>query len=247
MVITITMNPAIDRTVTIPRLVHGGLNRIQMVETDIGGKGINVSKTIRALGGQSVALGFAGGGNGSLLEKSLKRLGIETAFIPVDGEIRCNTKIVESNGSVTELNEPGFTVEPPQLEALLHRIEDYASKDTVFVLSGSLPKGAGTDVYAEIIQKVRGKGGRVLLDADGEVFRSAVEAVPHIIKPNRMELEQYYGVRGATLEELCKMGEKLMQKGMTAVVISLGREGALFRKKKKPSMGEAWKWRHAQR
>lgn len=241
MILTVTMNPAIDKTVTIPTLVRGGLNRIQTIETDIGGKGINVSKTIRALGGQSVALGFAGGRNGAFIEKTLRGMGICTAFLPVDGETRCNTKIVEESGAVTELNEPGPEIGEAAVEAFLQMLETYperAEEKTILVLSGSLPKGVEPDIYAKIIKTAHTKGSKVLLDADGEAFRAAIEAVPDMIKPNRAELEAYYGVQNATLEELCKMGEKLIQKGIEKVVISLGSEGALFLEKEKALYGK---------
>lgn len=238
MIITVTMNPAIDRTVTIPTFVHGGLNRIQTVETDIGGKGINVSKTIRALGGQSVALGFAGGRNGALIEKTLRGMGIRTAFLPVDGETRCNTKVVEADGCVTELNEPGPEIGASAVEALLHTIETYAAEGNLFVLSGSVPKGTDTDIYARIIRKVHEKGGRVLLDADGDLFRIALEEKPDIVKPNRAELEACFGVQNADMQEMLSMGQELIQKGVGQVVISLGSEGALFLEKEKALFGK---------
>lgn len=238
MIITVTMNPAMDRTITIPSFVHGGINRIKTVETDIGGKGVNVSKTIKMLGGLSKAIGFAGGNSGDELKNTLKQLGIQPDFIPVNSELRCNTKIVEDNGCVTELNEPGAEVGPMQLEALLRIVNAYAGSGNMFVLSGSVPKGVPVDIYARIIEKVHTKGGKVLLDADGELFRQALEAKPDIIKPNCMEMETLYGVQNAGLEELRSMGEKMLDKGIGKVVISMGSEGALFLEKEKALYGK---------
>ena len=107
MIITVSMNPAIDKTVEVSRLLPGGLNRILKVEYDAGGKGINVSKTIRELGGESIATGFLGGNAGKTIENVLNERNIQNDFIWVDGETRTNTKVFEENGEVTELNEPG--------------------------------------------------------------------------------------------------------------------------------------------
>lgn len=238
MIITVTMNPAIDKTITIPAFVHGGLNRIQTMESDIGGKGINVSRTIKVLGGLSKAIGFAGGNGGERIRTSLKQIGIQTDFIPVNGETRCNTKIVEADGVVTELNEPGAEVTPMQIEALLRIVNAYVAEGALFVLSGSVPKGVPVDIYARITENVHMKGGKVLLDADGELFRKALDAKPDIIKPNRMELESLYGVQDASLEELRSMGEKFIEQGISKVAISLGSEGAIFLEKEKALYGK---------
>lgn len=238
MIITVTMNPAIDRTVTLPAFAHGGLNRIQRIETDIGGKGINVSKTIRALGGYSVAIGLAGGRNGETIERTLQQMGIRTDLIPLNAETRYNIKIVEDNGCVTELNEPGPEVGREQTEALLRLVDAYAAEDAIFVLSGSIPRGVPVDIYAHMIDIVHAKKGKTLLDADGEAFRCALEAGPDIIKPNRAELEALYGVCGSGLTELREMGEKLLQKGIDRAVVSLGAKGALFLEKEKALYGK---------
>lgn len=141
MIITVTMNPAIDKTVDIDRLERGDLNRIKRVELDAGGKGINVSKTIKELGGSSIATGFLGGNSGQIIRQVLKDWGVETDFVEVDGETRTNLKVVEKMGEVTELNEPGPEVTEAQLEALMLKLEGYAGADTLFVLAGSIPKG----------------------------------------------------------------------------------------------------------
>ena len=123
MIITVTMNPAIDKTVDIEKLQPGGLNRIQRVEYDAGGKGINVSKTIRELGGSSIAAGFLGGNAGRTIETVLQEKGIQHDFIWVDGETRTNTKVYEKTGEVTELNEPGPQITGEAVEQLLQKLE----------------------------------------------------------------------------------------------------------------------------
>lgn len=229
MIITVTMNPAIDKTVDISGLVRGDLNRIERVEMDAGGKGINVSKTIKKLGGDSIATGFLGGGSGDIIRQVLKKQGIETDFIEVAGETRTNLKVVEGSGEVTELNEPGPEVTEEQLGLLLEKLDGYAGPDTLFVLAGSIPRGVPVTVYRQITELVHQKGARVLLDADGELFSEALEAIPDMIKPNRAELERYFKMDyRASEKELVRLGTKLIDEGISMAAVSLGQMGAMF-------------------
>lgn len=229
MIVTVTMNPAIDKTIEIETLERGGLNRIIRAEYDVGGKGINVSKTIRELGGESIATGFIGGGTGDTVEKFLAEKGIRTDFIRVSGETRTNTKVYEKTGELTELNEAGPVITEEQQNELLKKLEGYADESTLFVLAGSVPKGIEADIYERIIRQVKEKGAAVLLDADGELFIRAVEAGPDIIKPNRVELEGYMNMDyRASESELAFVGQKLIGKGIKKVAISMGKSGALF-------------------
>ena len=229
MIITVTMNPAIDKTVEIDALKPGGLNRIRKVEYDAGGKGINVSKTIHELGGESIATGFLGGNAGRTIENVLDARKIMHDFIWVDGETRTNTKVFEENGAVTELNEPGPAISEEQIQKLMNKLENYAGVNTLIVLSGSIPGGVGKDIYEKIIRMAHGKGSQVLMDADGEVFRLSLEAGPDIIKPNRVELEEYAGIDyRASGKELLEMTRKLMEKGIHTAAVSMGKSGAMF-------------------
>lgn len=229
MVVTVTMNPAIDKTVEIDSLQPGGLNRIQKVEYDAGGKGINVSKTIHELGGESIATGFLGGNAGKTIGSVLNEKKIQNDFIWVEGETRTNTKVYESNGNVTELNEPGPEIQKEQMEALFTKLEGYAGADTLFILAGSIPNGVDKQVYADITRLVHEKGATVLLDADGELFRNSLEAGPDIIKPNRVELEEYAGMDYRASEgELLQLAKGLMEKGIGTVAVSMGKSGAML-------------------
>lgn len=229
MVVTVTMNPAIDKTVEIDTLIPGGLNRIRKVEYDAGGKGINVSKTIQELGGKSIATGFLGGNTGKTIKNVLDEKNIRNDFIWVDGETRTNTKVFEQNGEVTELNEPGPKISEEQIGQLLGKLETLAGEDTLFVLSGSVPQGVEKDIYGRITRLVHKKGSKVLIDADGELFTKALDAAPDMIKPNRVELEEYAKLDyRASQEELFGLAEELMKKGIGTVVVSMGKSGALF-------------------
>lgn len=229
MIVTVTMNPAIDKTVEIDRLLPGGLNRIRKVEYDAGGKGINVSKTIRELGGESIATGFLGGNAGKTIEAVLTEKGILHDFIWVEGETRTNTKVFEKNGAVTELNEPGPQISESRMEQLIEKLMGYAKEGTLVILSGSIPSGVDKHIYARIIRLLHEKGAEVLLDADGELFRNALSEEPDIIKPNRVELEEYAGYDyRASKEELLNLARDLKEKGIKTIAVSMGKSGAMF-------------------
>ena len=229
MIITVSMNPAIDKTVEIEFLQPGGLNRIQKVEYDAGGKGINVSKTIHELGGESIATGFLGGNAGKTIENVLNEKKIPNDFIWVEGETRTNTKVFEKNGAVTELNEPGPVITEEQMEELLEKLKGYANEKALFILAGSIPSGVDKHIYAQIIRTVHEKGAKVLLDADGELFRNSLAAEPDIIKPNRVELEEYAGIDyRASDEELLGLARELRSGGIETVAVSMGKSGAML-------------------
>lgn len=229
MIVTVTMNPAIDKTVDLEHFEHGGLNRLNKVLNDAGGKGINVSKTIKALGGSSVATGFIGGSSGTAILRMLKEMEISSDFVEVKGETRTNLKVVECSGFVTELNEPGPEISKSELEDLTEKLLGYAGEDTLFVFAGSIPSGVDKGVYRELIAKVREKGAKVFLDADGELFVNALDAVPDIIKPNRVELEEYFNLDyRASEEELVELGRRFLDRGIGMVAVSMGQMGALF-------------------
>ncbi len=229
MIITVTMNPAIDKTVEIEQLVPNGLNRIQKVEYDAGGKGINVSKTIHELGGESLAMGFLGGNAGKTIENVLTSWNIQHDFIWVEGETRTNTKVFEKSGGVTELNEPGPVINEARVEELIQKICEHTDKETLVVLAGSIPAGVDKNIYAAITESVHEKGGSVLMDADGELFRNALKASPDIIKPNQVELEEYIGADyRLSMGELKALSEKFQNNGIKTVAISMGKGGAMI-------------------
>lgn len=229
MIVTVTMNPAIDKTLDVDTLHQGNLNRISHVELDAGGKGINVSKTIKQLGEPSIATGFIAGNNGLVIENVLKSMGIETDFVKVEGETRTNTKVFEQSGAVTELNEPGPVINEAQMQELLDKIQGYAREGTLVVLAGSVPKGVDTDIYARITKLVHEKGGKVLMDADGELFVKALEADPDMIKPNKDELQRYAGIDHVSDESaLISIAKDMKSKGVSFMAVSMGASGAMF-------------------
>lgn len=232
MIYTVTLNPALDKTVEIPGMALDTVNRITEMRTDPGGKGINVSKVIAKLGGESCAVGILGGGSGKMLEKLLEGEPFATRFRFVEGQTRTNLKIIDREGHTnTDINEPGLTVTDADLDALLRELLAELRPGDIVVLAGSLPKGAPQDTYRTWTAACKKAGARVFLDADGALLAEGIKAAPYLIKPNDDELSRLAGKKLETLEELTTEGRKLLERGIERVVISLGGRGALYLRK----------------
>ena len=232
MIYTVTLNPALDKTVEIPGMALDTVNRITEMRTDPGGKGINVSKVIAKLGGESCAVGILGGESGKMLEKLLEGEPFATRFRFVEGQTRTNLKIIDREGHTnTDINEPGLTVTAAELDALLRELLAEVHAGDIVVLAGSLPKGAPQDTYRSWTAACKKAGARVFLDADGALLAEGIKAAPYLIKPNDDELSRLAGKKLETLEELTAEGRKLLERGIERVVISLGGRGALYLRK----------------
>lgn len=229
MIYTVTLNPALDKTVEIPGMALDTVNRITSMRTDPGGKGINVSKVIAKLGGESCAMGILGGESGRTLLAALEREGLRTHFRFVEGQTRTNLKIIDrALHTNTDINEPGLTVSPADLDALLRDLLGMVREGDIVVLAGSLPQGAPQDTYRVWTAACREKGARVCLDADGVLLAEGLKAAPYLIKPNEDELSRLVGHRLTDTDELIAEGRRLLKGGVTRVVISLGERGALY-------------------
>ncbi len=227
MIYTVTLNPAIDKTVLLPGLTPGQVNRVQSVRVDAGGKGINVSKCLKALGEPSVAVLLTAGQAGRRLTSLLE----DTPILQVwtEGQTRTNLKIIDPvRGQNTDINEPGPRVDARVPEELLEMLLMQAVPGDIVVLSGSLPLGAPVGTYARWIDILSRKGIRVFLDADGETMALGINARPYLIKPNEGELSRALGRDLQTVEELAAAGRGLQAGGIARVVISMGAWGALF-------------------
>ena len=232
MIYTVTLNPALDKTVEIPGMALDTVNRITEMRTDPGGKGINVSKVIAKLGGESCAVGILGGGSGKMLEKLLEGEPFTTQFRFVEGQTRTNIKIIDREGHTnTDINEPGLTVTAAELDALLRELLAELRPGDIVVLAGSLPKGAPQDTYRTWTAACKKAGARVFLDADGALLAEGLKAAPYLIKPNDDELSRLAGKKLETLEELTAEGRRLLERGIERLVISLGGRGALYLRK----------------
>ena len=230
MIYTVTLNPALDKTVEIPSLTVDAVNRITAMRTDPGGKGINVSKVIQKLGGASVAAGILGGDTGRAILSALTEMGLTTLFHFVEGETRTNMKIIDpDNHTNTDINEPGVTVSEEILEKLLEELLAKVTKEDIVVISGSMPKGSPKDTYYTWTKAFREKGAKVILDADGDLLKAGLKASPYLIKPNNHELGALTGRALETPEEIAETAAELMKEyGIGKVVVSMGGDGAVY-------------------
>lgn len=231
MIVTVTMNPAIDKTLDIENLEAGAVHRVKKLVMDAGGKGINVSKCVHALGGETVATGFVGGLAGKMIETALTEMGIIHSFVPIDGETRTNVKVVDlkNEGSVTEFNEPGPEITKANMDALQKKLENLAGPSTIFTFSGSVPASVDPEIYGYFTKRLSKKQATVFVDASGPLLAEAIKAKPFLVKPNVRELCKCFAVpRGATEEQLIELGQRVLDMGVNTCVISRGHSGAIF-------------------
>ena len=229
MIITVTLTPALDKTVTIPNFETGTLNRIETARMDAGGEGINVSKVLRVLGVRSTAMGILGGSTGKWIEQQLQIAGITPDFVHVSQETRTNLKIIDpAQHRNTDINEPGEPADPSVFEEIISRILCRAQKGDIVVFAGKAPPGAPDGLYGSMIRRLSGHGIRCYLDTDNAFLAEGAAARPDLIKPNLMELHHLTGSHVDTIPEIAQAALALHRGGIRTVIVSLGAEGALF-------------------
>lgn len=228
-VVTITLNPALDKTVTINKLNHGGLNRASSIRIDAGGKGINVAKVLKGFSVNTIASGLISGVHGQTLLELLSRERIEARFLNVQGDTRVNMKIIEEGANVTtEINEMGFCVDDKDLELFQHKLSELLYSASFLVLSGSLPRGVREEIYSSYIKLAAGRGVKTILDADGAALQKGIESSPYAVKPNLCELERLFGRKMANDNDIVSAGRNLLKKGVKIVAVSMGEKGAIL-------------------
>lgn len=226
MIITMTPNPALDRTLTVPEIVFDEMVRASDSQLDLDGKGVNVSKALRALGAETLIMGFAGGAAGDTLERGLQALGFATAFTRVAGETRTNTIIIDARSQrYVKANESGPRLRPAEIAALLAQVRERVQPGETWIFSGSLPPGAPADLYAQLIGLVQSHGARALLDASGEPLRRGCGASPYLVKPNALEAAELIGKPVADDETARQATAFFLAQGIELVALSLGAEG----------------------
>lgn len=227
-VVTVTINPAIDQTISIPNFTAGAVNRVQSFQMDAGGKGINVASFLADFGQPATVTGFLGADNDLIFRRLFERKNIEDRCVRIAGQTRIGVKISdEALHQTTDINFPGETPNQADLERLFEILSDLKAGHEWFVLSGSIPHGTTADIYAQMVRAMAGK--KVTLDTSGEGFRRAVPAGPWLIKPNVDELSEYAGKPLESPAAILKQARAMMaQYGIHTVVISMGRQGAIF-------------------
>lgn len=241
MIVTVTPNAALDKTVVVPGFSVGQTNRGAIDRIEVGGKGINVARTLRELGCPVVATGFLAGDGGREIAALLGQQGIDTDFVVVPGETRVNLKIVDPlAGLETEINEPGCEIPADALVALAARLKALARRAALMVFAGSLPPGLPADTYARFIRLAREEGVPTVLDAAGAALKHGIAAGPDLVKPNRAEVEELLGIGLVDDDALASAVRRLLAMGARSLVISLGAKGALS-----ASPAGAWRARSA--
>lgn len=229
MIYTVTLNPALDKTVVIPSFAVDQVNRITDVRLDPGGKGVNVSKVIANLGGTSLAVVALGGTAGKSWKQLLQDCGFALHVIPAAGETRTNIKIMDPVGHTnTDINEPGAMIAKEVLEEWIGWMQEVLQSEDILVLSGSVPSAVGTDIYARLVKLCGEKGIRTIVDAEGALLVNALKECPFLVKPNHHELAGYVGHELYTVEELVDAAKQMLAAGAQNVLVSLGDGGAVW-------------------
>lgn len=227
-VVTVTINPAIDQTISIPNFTAGAVNRVQSSQMDAGGKGINVASFLADFGQPAAATGFLGADNDAIFRHLFEDKNIEDRCVRITGQTRTGVKVIdEVLHQTTDINFPGETPSPSDIAHLFEILDELAAVHEWFVLSGSIPAGVSPGIYKEMVQMLAGK--KVVMDTSEEGFRQAVPAGPWLIKPNLDELREFAGIAldspGAILEQARSL---MSQYNISSVIISMGKEGAIF-------------------
>lgn len=218
MILTVTLNAALDVTYVVDGVDWDGVNRVQTVHRRAGGKGINVARVLAAFGHEVLATGFSGGLTGRAIESDLDSVRLPHAFVPIDAESR-TTLVVSDNPRTALFNEPGPEVAPEELDRFLRHFTQLAGQAQAVVISGSLPRGVPADFYATLAELSTAP---TIVDADGEPLRHAPKGRPTVIKPNAEELAR--AVPGGSPED---GAQALRAEGAESVVVSMGADGLL--------------------
>ena len=228
MILTVSLNPAVDRTCELDSLLPGQVNRLEKSTAVAGGKGINVTKVLCKFDMPVMAMGFLGGGNGTMIENVVSDMGADCAFTRTSAETRMNTNVITKDGSVTEILEPGAAITEEEVYTFLTQYEAMLGEADIVVLSGSLPLGVDVDFYARLITLAHEAGSFVILDSSKEALKEAIQAKPDCIKPNKKELAQLLDRELESEEDIKQAAKELMEKGIRYVSVSMGEKGLML-------------------
>lgn len=226
MILTVTLNAAVDKTYRVESLRPGSVMRVRAMTATAGGKGLNVARVASILGEEVCAAGFLGGHSGQYVEELLAGTAIERQFVYVAGETRTCVNVMDDSGLSTEFLEPGFQVGEHDLNRFLDTYEQLLARSSVITVSGSMPEGCPVDFYAELVRLARERSVWVCLDSSGEALKRGIEALPTLIKPNRDELKAAVGE--VTEDDLPAALFSLHKRGIAYVVHSMGARGAMM-------------------
>lgn len=226
-IVTVTLNPCVDLTVTIEEFLYGGTNKVIKTQKDISGKGINTSIVLDHFDLENVVAGFSFTKDSSQFKGFLNRKNIETRLIQIPGELRTNVKIFDHSRKVmSEFNDKGENVDRKYQKALLDLMKALMTHTDILILSGSIPPGISQKIYKEIAETAGLYGVKVIVDATGELLVQAIKAKPFLIKPNEDELRLTFNLPTKTEEEIIKAANMIIKEGVKYVCVSRGSKGA---------------------
>lgn len=228
MIVTVTPNPSVDRTLAVDRLTRGEVLRASRSWSEPSGKGVNVALALRAQGHASRAVLPVGGAEGARLEVMLRAGGLDHVTVPIAGEVRSNISVLEPDGTVTKVNEPGPHLSEEELRALIAAAIAAGEQAEWLVGCGSLPVGAGAGFYAELVGAARRTSAHIAVDSSGPPLAAALTAGPDLIKPNAHELAEAADHPIETLGDALTAARRLRERGAGAVLASLGPDGAVL-------------------
>jgi 1-phosphofructokinase family hexose kinase len=216
MIVTVTLNTAIDKTLSVPNFRLGRRHRTVEQTTMPGGKGVNVARVLKALGAPVIATGLAGGPTGTRIVEQLTQLNVLSDFVRIGEESRTNTAVIDpTTGEQTEINERGPRVDPRELELFADKLLYLAKGASLCVFAGSLPRDVDVDIYAQLIRELKRQEVTTIIDTDGDPLRRAVRAEPDVISPNVLEAEELVGHefnddedRTYAVGEMCELGAR---------------------------------------
>lgn len=229
MILTVTLNAAIDKRYVVEEFHPGCVNRVKECSYSAGGKGLNVSRVAAIAGEKVTATGFVGGHAGNYITQALEGQKIKSDFVHINGESRsCINIYDESNHTQTEFLEPGVFVTDADKEEMLKKFLQLIDSCSVVAISGSVPKGVDSSLYKDMIQLARQHGRKVILDTSGTLLKESLEAVPTMIKPNMDEIRMLTGRELNSQEDLVEAALQIRRSGIEVVVISCGSDGSLI-------------------
>lgn len=229
MIITVTLNPALDKTICIPGFAVNTVNRVRTSRLDPGGKGINVSKSVHALGGKTLAISILGGAAGSYIKMALDKMGIRNDVVLTEAPTRTNLKIVdEVLGTNTDINEPGAALSEAELDSVWQKLSGAVQPGDTVVFAGKNPPGTPSDRIAQWMRCLKDRNVKLCVDTTGEAMRLALAERPDVIKPNLAELCEIVGCELQSEREILSAAKDLVAQGVGLVAASMGSRGALF-------------------
>jgi len=233
MIATVTLNPSLDRRITVDGLKTDESNRWTGLHLYAGGKGIDVSRAIHEMGGQTIAYGFIGGHEGRTLEILLDEEGVPFSFTPIRQETRTNFIVLDTRTSrQTIINAPGPRISKRELDRLLKKLRRIYPTPELMVASGSVPPGVPVDIYYTIVVEAKNRRIRTILDSAGQWLEEGTKAKPYLIKPNVREAEELLKTELLTEEAIVKAALTLVEMGIEIAVISRGKDGVIAASKK---------------